>query len=228
MTPGSTDRCSNHLSYAHRAANSILGKRPLGVNADPLRYGKSMRRVLLLIVALAPVLAQSTPLTTAAREGLLTLLIAPGGAYQSYALYAKALSILGPSEPYRHFLDGERAKIEQVKQRLRDYGVTYPEKNPYLGTLSLPKNPDALARMALSLETKSTYLEKRLGRVFQDYEDLYRFVKTLEAADQTQAKILKMAIAQGGTLGIDVVRGLAKERQGDPVCVFVFGKGLCP
>ncbi len=181
--------------------------------------------VFLLI--LLPAFGQGIPLTTAAREGLLSLLVAPGGAYQSYAVYAKALALLGPAEPYRHFLDGERAKVERVKGLLRRYGVSFPEKNPYLGTVSLPKPPESLARMALALEVKSVYLERRLGRVFADYDDLRDLVRTLEAADQTQAKVLRMAIAQGGVLGIDAVRGLAKEMHDDPACVFVFGRGLC-
>ena len=228
MTPGSTDRCSNHLSYAHRAANPILGKRPAAVNARGLGYGRGMRRLLALFLILVPAFGQGIPLTTAAREGLLSLLVAPGGAYQSYAYYAKALSQLGPAEPYRHFLDGERAKVERVKALLRSYGVTFPGKNPYLGTVSLPKAPESLARMVLALEVKSTYLERRLARVFADYEDLRGFVKTLEQADAKQAEILRMAIAQGGTLGRDAVQGLAREMEGDPACVFVFGKGLCP
>lgn len=187
-----------------------------------------MRRLAFLLLFLLPAFGQGIPLTTAAREGLLTLLVAPGGAYESYALYVKALSLLGPAEPYRHFVDGERAKVEQVKAMLRAYGVSFPEKNPYLGTTSLPKRADSLARMALSLEIKSTYLERRLRRVFADYGDLESLVRTLEAADQTQAEILRMAIAQGGTLGPDVIRGLAKDMQNDPACVYVFGKGLCP
>jgi len=187
-----------------------------------------MRRLVFLLILALPAFAQGIPLTTAAREGLTELLVAPGGAYQSYALYAKALSILGPAEPYRHFLDGERTKVEAIQRALRTYGVSFPQKNPYLGTVRLPKDPEALARMALALEVKSVYLARRLSRVFADYADLKTLARTLEAADQTQAKLLRMAIAQGGTLGIDVVRGLARDLAGDPVCPFVFGKGLCP
>jgi len=193
-----------------------------------LGYGKAMRRLLVLSVFALFALAQDVPLSTAAREGLLNLLVAPGGAYQSYAYYAKALSQLGPAEPYRHFLDGERAKVEAVQELLKRFGVVYPMKNPYLGTVRLPKEAESVARMALALEVKSTYLERRLARVFADYEDLRSFVKTLEGADAKQAEILRMAIAQGGTLGIDAVRGLAREMEGDPACVYVFGKGLCP
>ena len=186
-----------------------------------------MRRLVLLLILALPAFAQGIPLTTAAREGLVELLVAPGGAYQSYALYAKALAILGPAEPYRHFLDGERAKVEAVKEALVAYGVNFPKRNPYLGTVALPRAKEALARVALAREVKSVYLERRLSRVFADYDDLSRLVRTLEAADQLQAKLLRMAIAQGGALGPDVVRGMARDLRGQEVCVFAFGAGLC-
>ncbi len=186
-----------------------------------------MQRLALLLILAFPALAQGIPLTTAAREGLLELLMAPGGAYASYALYAKALSTLGPLEPYRHFLDGERAKVEAVKKALVAYGVSFPKRNPYLGTVALPKDKEALARMALAQEVKSVYLERRLARVFANYDDLGRMVRTLEAADQLQAKLLRMAIAQGGALGPDAIRGMAPKAKDKDVCVFVFGKGLC-
>ena len=186
-----------------------------------------MRRFAWLLLAALPALAQGTPLTTAAREGLLELLAAPGGAYHSYALYTKVLSILGPAEPYRHLLDGERTKLDAVRERLATYGVAHPAKNPYLGTIRLPRTAEAIARFALAQEVRSVYLERRLKRVFTGYADLAELVRVLEAADQAQASLLRMAIAQGGVLGADAVRGLARKMATDPACTFVFGKGLC-
>jgi len=187
-----------------------------------------MRGVLLAAILLLLPLAQAEEpvISPAAREGLIELLAAPGGAYESYAFYIKALSVLGPKEPFRHFLDGERYKRDRVIELLRKYGVSFPQKNPYLGRVELPTRAEAAARLALSLETKSVYLERRLGRVFADYAELKNFVKTLEAADDKQREILRMAIAQGGTLGDDVVRGLAHEL--GELCPFVFGPGICP
>ncbi len=185
-----------------------------------------MRKVLALFLFLLPVLAQGIPLTTTAREGLLEALMAPAGAYQSYAFYVRALAVHGPKEPYHRFLEGERAKVERLRALLAAYGVSFPAKNPYLGTVGVPSDLEATARLALSLEVRSLYLEKRLGRLFSGYDDLKTALARFKIADFTQASLLRQAIAKGGALPLAALK--AKARGLGPACPYALGAGLCP
>ncbi len=179
----------------------------------------------MLLLAL-PVLGQGIPLTTTAREALLEALTGPAGAYQSYAFYARVLAVHGPVEPYRHFLEGERAKTNRLKALLAAYGVSFPGKNPYLGGTAVPRELDATARLALSLEVKSLYLEKRLARLLAGYQDLKTSFARFKIADHAQAGLLRQAVDAGCRLSL---ADLAVRARGlGPACVYAFGPGLCP
>jgi len=185
-----------------------------------------MRKPWFLIFLVLPVLGQAIPLTTTAREALLEALTGPAGGYQSYAFYARVLAAHGPVEPYHHFLEGERAKVDRLKALLAAYGVSFPDKNPYLAGTAVPEDLDATARLALSLEVKSLYLEKRLARLLTDYRDLRTSFARFKIADHAQAALLRRAVATGGRLSLtdlsDRIRSLG------PACVYAFGPGLCP
>jgi len=189
-------------------------------------YLGGMRKVAMLLLLALPALGQGIPLTTTVHEALLEALAGPAGAYQSYAFYARVLAAKGPVEPYHRFLEGERAKVERLKALLTAYGASFPQANPYLGTTAVPRELEATARLALSLEVRSLYLEKRLGRLFADYDDLKTAFARFKIADFVQARLLRRAIQSGGTLPEDALR--AKAAGLGPACVYAFGAGLCP
>jgi len=120
------------------------------------------------------------------QEMVLEALMGPEGEYAAYATYAAIIETYGEANPFTNIMASEARHIEALTSILDDYGVPYPEENPYLGLIEVPESLAAAAQAGVDAEIANVDLYEGQLEAVADYPDIYNVFVNLQSASLNQ------------------------------------------
>ena len=120
------------------------------------------------------------------QEMALEALLGPEGEYAAYATYAAIIETYGEANPFKNIMASEARHIEALTSILDDYGVPYPEENPYLGLIEVPASLAAAAQAGVDAEIANVDLYEGQLEAVADYPDIHNVFVNLQSASQNQ------------------------------------------
>ncbi len=123
------------------------------------------------VVCWASYVTTDSELPAEVQEMVLEALVGPEGEYAAYATYAAIIDTYGEVNPFTNIVASEARHIEALTSILDAHGVSYPEANPYLGTIVVPESLAAAAQAGVDAEIANVDLyEQQLAAVADDPE----------------------------------------------------------
>jgi len=120
------------------------------------------------------------------QDMVLEALVGPEGEYAAYATYAAIIETYGDVNPFTNIMKSEAQHIEALTTILDSYGIPYPEENPYLGAVDVPKSLAAAAQAGVDAEIANVDLYERQLKAVADYPDILSVFINLQSASQNQ------------------------------------------
>jgi len=156
----------------------------------------------LALITTAGAPGEEAPANAAATNGdAQALLTALDDEYRAEAIYAAVIDIHGDARPFINIIEAERHHAAMAKAEMDRLGVSYPEVNPYFGTLEVPATLLGACEQGVTAEIENIALYDRFLPAIEDDQVRETLSKLQWASRERHLPAFERCVARGGTMG---------------------------
>ncbi len=166
-----------------------------------LRIRQNIGKLFAAFVGILAMTACSSSSQAAAKQDSEALSVALDDEYRAEAIYAAIIKKFGDVRPFINIIEAERRHSSRVKEDMDRIGLSYADKNPYLGKIDAPASLLDACRRGVTAEQENIALYDRLLPSIKDTQIRDTLTALQWASRERHLSAFERCVARGGTMG---------------------------
>lgn len=121
--------------------------------------------------------------------------------YKAEATYVAVINAFGEARPFINIIEAERHHASMAKAEMDRLGLSYPDTNPYLGTIAAPASLLEACREGITAERENIALYDRILPTVEDSQVQATLSRLQWASRERHLPAFSRCVDNGGKMG---------------------------